>query len=154
MKHVWEELWTQTFWFWALESSTKTLKTFEHYKAPLKLFISVHSKEIPQEIIMFTLEWNLLNTSYEVFEEMTWGHFVITVDYGFVYVCVCVTVHAFGRLPTRTEQPSRESWQNVYHCKGTNYLHIWQLILPVCVFPVNQTHNFGVYKLSIWCRHQ
>lgn len=101
MKHVWEELWTQTFWFWALEMSTKTLKTFEHFKAPLKLFISVHSKEITQEITMFTLEWNLMNTSYEVFEEMTWGHFVITVDYRFV----CVCAHLDGFPPEQSSLP-------------------------------------------------
>ncbi len=53
---------------------------------------------------MFTLEWNIMNTSYEVFEEMTWGHFVITVDYGFVYVCVCVCVCVCARIWTASHK--------------------------------------------------
>ncbi len=38
IQHVWEEIWTQTFWFWALELSTKTLKTFEHISKHLSSY--------------------------------------------------------------------------------------------------------------------
>lgn len=140
MKHVWEELWTQTFWFWALEMSTKTLKTFEHFKAPLKLFISVHSKEIT----MFTLEWNLMNTSYEVFEEMTWGHFVITG------LCVRVYLDSFppeqSSLPESPDKMCTIVKVQIIYTFGSRFCQcvcsLW--IKPIILVSTNWASDVGI----------
>lgn len=95
----------------ALDTNLLILSTGNEHKDSEKLskHLSSYSlvfiqKKITKEITMFTLEWNLMNTSYEVFEEMTQGHFVITIDYGFVCVRIWMVSHksraAFQRVLT------------------------------------------------------